>query len=73
MLDFEPPTKSGYKTTINPKQKCERRNLKRKVPYLTGELLLYLAMGWAAVLAWDTLGYCCQVIYGTLISSTGIL
>ncbi|CAE7273785.1 yqfA [Symbiodinium microadriaticum] len=26
------------------------------VPYLTGELLLYLAMGWAAVLAWDALG-----------------
>ena len=23
------------------------------MPYLTGELLLYLAMGWAAVLAWD--------------------
>lgn len=26
----------------------------RQVPYLTGELLLYLMMGWAVVLAWDS-------------------
>ena len=24
------------------------------VPYLTGELILYLMMGWAVVFAWDT-------------------
>ena len=25
-----------------------------QVPYLTGELLLYLMMGWAVLLAWDS-------------------